>query len=521
MTNLKVGIYCRLSEEDKNKQFETDDSGSIQNQKSMLIQYALEQGWEIYRIYSDDDYTGADRNRPEFKKLLSDAEHRNIDIVLCKAQSRFTRELELVEKYIHGLFPIWGVRFVSIVDNADTANKGNKKSRQINGLVNEWYLEDMSENIKSVLKNRRENGLHIGAFALYGYKKDPEQKGHLIVDEEAAEIVREVFTLFSRGYGKTAIARMLNDRGIPNPTEYKRLHGLRYQQPKKKQSTLWKYFAISNMLCNEIYIGNMVQGKYGSVSYKTKQNRPRPKDQWYVVEGTHEPIIDRELWDKVQALIAERAKPFVTGEIGLFARKARCVNCGYTMRSNKLADGRRYLYCSNRHVSKDACEGSFISVARLEQAVIGEINRLSGEYLDKDELEEKVEFHNHLTEQKRRLEKEITAYQKKAGEYARCIRELYLDKVKSIISEQEYMEFSRDFSAEKERFEKLVMEAEIQLAGIAEKMQTGDNRRQLIEQYTNLEKLDRETVDKLIDHISVGKRIPGTRNVPIEIHWNF
>ena len=123
MTNLKVGIYCRLSEEDKNKQFETDDSGSIQNQKSMLIQYALEQGWEIYRIYSDDDYTGADRNRPEFKKLLSDAEHRNIDIVLCKAQSRFTRELELVEKYIHGLFPIWGVRFVSIVDNADTANK--------------------------------------------------------------------------------------------------------------------------------------------------------------------------------------------------------------------------------------------------------------------------------------------------------------------------------------------------------------------------------------------------------------
>lgn len=521
MSNLKVGIYCRLSEEDRNKQSETDDSNSIQNQKSMLLQYALEQGWEIYRIYSDDDYTGADRNRPEFQRLLDDAEHGKIDIVLCKTQSRFTRELELVEKYIHGLFPIWGVRFVSIVDNADTANKGNKKSRQINGLVNEWYLEDMSDNIKSVLTNRRKNGLHIGSFALYGYKKDPEQKGHLIIDEEAAEVVREVFTLFSQGYGKSAIARMLNDRGVPNPTEYKRLHGLRYQQPKKKQSTLWKYFTISDMLVNEIYIGNMVQGKYGSVSYKIKQNRPRPKDRWYIVEGTHEPIIDRELWDKVQALAAEHAKPFATGEIGLFAHKTRCINCGYTMRSQKLSDGRRYLCCPNRRVSQDACEGAFISVKKLEQAVLEELRRFSAEYLDKDELEEKVEFQNQLAAQKNWLEKEIAAYQKKAAEYVRCIRELYLDKVRSVISETEYLDFSREFSSEKERFEGMILEAEMRLADIEKKMQSGDNRRQIIEQYTNPENLDREMVEKLIDYISVGKRIPGTKTVPVEIYWNF
>ena len=196
---MKVAIYCRLSEEDRNKLVETDDSVSIQNQKAMLVQYSHEQGWEIYCIYSDDDYAGADRNRPEFNHLLQDAEARKFDIILCKTQSRFTRELELVEKYIHGLFPIWGIRFVSIVDNADTDNKGNKKSRQINGLVNEWYLEDMSDNIRSVLKNRRENGFHIGAFALYGYKKDPDQQGHLLIDEEAAAVVREVFTLFSQG----------------------------------------------------------------------------------------------------------------------------------------------------------------------------------------------------------------------------------------------------------------------------------------------------------------------------------
>lgn len=517
---MKVAIYCRLSEEDRNKQHVTDDSNSIQNQKTMLLQYVMEQGWELYNIYSDDDYTGADRRRPEFNRLLQDAEQRKFDIVLCKTQSRFTRELELVEKYIHGLFPLWGIRFISIVDNADTANKGNKKSRQINGLVNEWYLEDMSDNIRSVLTSRRENGFHIGAFALYGYMKDPNQKGHLIIDEEAAAVVREVFSLYAQGYGKTAIARMLNDRGIPNPTEYKRLHGLRYMQPATKNSTLWKYFAIADMLTNEIYIGNMVQGKYASVSYKTKICRPRPKDQWIVVKGTHEPIIDRDLWDRVQALIAQRAKPFDSGELGLFARKARCASCGYVMRSSKNR-GRHYLQCCTRHVSRDACVGAFIPVDRLERMVLDELNRLSAEYLDKDELERNIEFCGNLQERKTSLRSDIATYQKKIAEYSKGIRELYLDKVKGLISESDYREMSQDFITERDRLEHVVADGEKQLSEIEERIAAGDNRHELIEQYTNLEHLTREIVDTLIDYVTIGRRIPGTRDVPIEIHWNF
>lgn len=517
---MKAAIYCRLSEEDRNKQSEDQDSNSIQNQKAMLLQYAMAQQWEVFNIYSDDDYTGSDRNRPEFQRLLRDAEQRKFDIILCKTQSRFTRELELVEKYIHGLFPIWGIRFVSIVDNADTANKGNKKSRQINGLVNEWYLEDMSDNIRSVLTNRRQNGFHIGAFALYGYKKDPEQKGHLLIDEEAAAIVREVFTLFSQGHGKTAIARMLNDRGVPNPTEYKRLHGLRYQQPKRKNSTLWKYFAIADMLENEIYIGNMVQGKYGSVSYKSKQNKPRPKEQWYRVEGTHEPIIDRDLWNRVQSLLAQRAKPFTGGEIGLFARKVRCANCGYTMRSTKNR-GRHYLQCSNRHVAKDACIGSFISVEKLERMVLDELNRLSAEYLDKDELERSIEFCNDLKFQQKRLQDSLTIYQKKIGEYAKGICDLYLDKVKGLISEQEYVEISAGFSAEKGQLEQRVEHTRHQLSELDARMEAGDHRKAIVEHYANLEHLTREMVEALVDYITVGKRIPGTKDVPVEIHWKF
>ena len=408
----RVAIYCRLSEEDRNKQIETDDSNSIANQKAMLLQYAQEQRWEVHGIYSDDDYAGADRNRPAFNSLLADAQAKRFDIVLCKTQSRFTRELELVEKYINGMFDIWGIRFVSIVDNADTANKGNKKSRQINGLVNEWYLEDMSDNIKSVLTNRRQNGYHIGAFALYGYKKDPAQRGHLIVDEEAAAVVREVFALFLQGYGKTAIARILNDRGIPNPTEYKLRNGLRYQQPKRRNSTLWRYFAISNMLSNEIYIGNMVQGKYGSISYKTKQNKPRKKEDWLRVEGTHEPIITRDVWERVQALVSDRARPFESGTIGIFARKVICVNCGYAMSSSKTHN-RRYLRCSCRNISKDACMGAFISQDTLEQIVIQELSRITDLYLDKSVLARCVELSTALQERKKRLHADILLYESK------------------------------------------------------------------------------------------------------------
>ena len=517
---MKVAIYCRLSEEDRNKQSEKDDSNSIQNQKSMLLQYAMAQGWEVFNIYSDDDYAGADRNRPEFKRLLADAEAHKFDIILCKTQSRFTRELELVEKYIHNLFPLWGIRFISIVDNADTANKGNKKSRQINGLVNEWYLEDMSENIRSVLTNRRENGFHIGAFALYGYQKDPEKKGHLIIDEEAAAVVREVFTLFSQGYGKTAIARILNDRGIPNPTEYKRIHGLRYQQPKQKNSTLWKYSAIADMLVNEIYIGNMVQGKYGSVSYKTKQNKPRPKELWYRVEGTHEAIIDRELWNRVQSIIREKAKPFSTGSIGLFARKVRCANCGYTMRSSKNR-GKHYLQCSNRHIAKDACIGAFISVDKLERIVIDELNRLSSEYLNQDELERGIEFSDSIRSQKQRLLSDLAIWRKKIDECTKAIRDLYLDKVKGILSESDFISLTKEFSSEKSRLEQHVKEGQERLEELEARIMAGDNRRELIERYTNLNHLTREMVEVLIDYIVIGKRQPGEKSPPVEIHWNF
>ncbi|MCI8587960.1 MAG: recombinase family protein, partial [Clostridia bacterium] len=481
---LRVAIYCRLSEEDRDKENKEDDSSSIKNQKLMLTEYAIRQCWDIQGVYSDDDYTGADRNRPKFNKILKLAEQKQIDIILCKSQSRFTRELELVEKYINGLFIEWGIRFVGLVDNADTNVKGNKKSRQINGLVNEWYLEDLSENIKSVLKSKREKGQYTGGLALYGYKKDPNQKGHLIIDPVASEIVREVFSLYNQGMGKTAIARELNNRGIPNPTQYKVQQGITYKTPSNKLGTLWKYSAIADMLSNEMYIGNMVQGKYGSVSYKSKKNKPKPKEEWIVVKGTHEAIIDMNLWNSVQSKINVNFKPFIGGTIGVFAKKCRCKNCGYILKTSKSHDD-RYLRCPTRQVDKKQCIGSFISENSLKRAVLKELNILIEQYLNVEQLKEKVilkQFRND----KEKLQKEILQYQNNVDKYGKALKELFMQKVNETITQEEFTLLNEELRKEKKGIEILLQEKQKKLLAFNNEQETFKSKRELLQKYVNV-----------------------------------
>lgn len=516
---MNVAIYCRLSDEDDDKLQENDDSASIQNQKSMLIKYASCNGWTIYDIYSDDDYTGSDRNRPEFNRLLKDAVARKFDIVLCKTQSRFTRELELVEKYIHGLFPKLGIRFISIVDNADTADKRNKKSRQINGLVNEWFLEDLSENMKAVLTSRRQKGLHIGSFAPYGYLKDPDQKGHLMIDPEAAAIVREIFTLFSEGQGKQAIVKILNERGVPNPTEYKRLHGM-IRNKNAQSGTLWHYYTVSQILINEVYIGNMVQGKSGVVSFKTQEKKCKPQEEWIVVKGTHDPIIERELWDQVQTLIVQKATPPSNGTPILFSGKVRCIHCGCRMRSVKNGDKRGFK-CETHAVSQNACIGASISLRKLERIVTAQLHILAEEYLDQKSLEEGIDVFSDLREMHANLEAQIATYQRKISECNTGQRGLYLDKIKGIITESEYLAYSADFNQDKKRFESLIGECRSQIDQTNKTISKNNSRRLLAEQYTGTRRLTKEMADILIDHILVGRRDPLTKDTPVEIYWNF
>ena len=520
---MKVAIYCRLSEEDKNKQAKTDDSESIQNQKNMLIEYSLNNDWVIYDIYSDDDFKGSDRNRPEFNRLLEEAEKKKFDIVLCKSQSRFTRELELVEKYIHGKFIEWNIRFIGYADNADTANAGNKKSRQINGLVNEWYLEDLSNSIRSVFDTKKRAGQHIGSFALYGYKKDPNKKGHLIIDEEAAKIVKEVFELFISGYGKTAIARKLNEKEIPNPTEYKIRKGLRVNNTSRNiNSTLWKYYTIQSMLENEMYIGTMVQNRSKNVSYKCSKSIQLPKNEWIRIPNTHKPIIDIEIWNKAQALIKQRFKPWGdTNKIGIFAKKVKCKHCGYYLRHHKT-DKRHSLQCSTKFVSNKTCPGCTIDINKLERIVLAELKSIIDSFNIKDyEINQKVVFEERQKNELKILNEKVTEYNKKIVECTNAVKNLYLDKVKEIITADEFVELSKDFHKEKEKYQNLIHNAEKEVDELKLKLKSSLNKEELFNKYRNITKLERIHTDTLIDYIEISKCYPKSRNREINIYWNF
>ena len=295
MSGEKAAVYVRLSEEDRDKEKNFQESRSIINQKSLLFTYAEENGFQVVGVYSDEDYAGSDRNRPMFKKLIKDASLGKFSVVLCKSQSRFTREMELVEKYIHGLFPLWGVRFIGVVDRADTLVPGNKKARQINSLVNEWYCEELSENIRAVFRRKMELGQFLGNYAPYGYQKDPSDRHKLLPEPETAPVVARIFSYAAGGLSCRKIAARLMALGIETPSQWKRKQG---QDLGRKENAVWAVTTVRKILEHPVYLGHMVQGKEKKVSYKSRRTRICPPGEWVVVEHTHPPLVTEELFRK-------------------------------------------------------------------------------------------------------------------------------------------------------------------------------------------------------------------------------
>ncbi len=237
----RVALYLRLSKEDLEKNISLSVSESIKNQELMLKEEVQKHpSWNIVGIYADEDYSGAGTYRPAFERLIQDCENKKIDIVLCKSQSRFSRDMEIIEKYLHNKFLEWNIRFISLVDNADTTILGNKKSRQINALVNEWFLEDLSNNIKSTFRTKWRNGECTSAFAKYGLRKDPKNKNHLLIDPIASQVLQEIANLFLKGYGPGTIAKILEQKNILSPYEYKRQQGCKLKIPASNQTLLNK-----------------------------------------------------------------------------------------------------------------------------------------------------------------------------------------------------------------------------------------------------------------------------------------
>lgn len=454
MSGERAAVYVRLSEEDRDKEKDFQESRSIINQKSLLFTYAEEKGFQIVGVYSDEDYAGSDRNRPMFKKLIKDASLGKFSVVLCKSQSRFTREMELVEKYIHGLFPLWGVRFIGVVDRADTLVPGNKKARQINGLINEWYLEDLSDSIKSVLNDLRSKGRHIGAFAPYGYKKDVENKGHLLPDEPAAKVVREIFSLYTGGKSKINIARLLNERKIPTPAGYKAEENMKWKNSQKEKTTVWRYYTVASILENPVYAGTMVQGKKKTVSYKcSKIVKTEPKD-WFVVENTHEPLIDKETWDKAQNLLKTNSRPsYKTENNDPFSGKVYCGFCGKKLKKSyhcRKGEKRLYYRCPNRLLGKEYCRGTSILSQKLKKAALMEFSGICTEILGKEYVEQLNGLvRSFSAAEKEAFEEKLKNTDASEKKIKNIFAKAYVDKSLGIISGDEYSAVTENLKAER------------------------------------------------------------------------
>ena len=303
MKREMAAIYCRISVEDAGRG--EAESESIQNQKALLQSYAQMQGWSVYETYADEDYSGLREDRPAFQAMLRDAENGRFSVVLCKTQSRFTRNAQTAERYLHELFPLWGIRFVTAVDHVDTALSSNKKARQINSLVNEWYSEELSENIRAVFRRKMEQGQFLGNFAPYGYRKDPLCRHRLIKEEETAAVVRRIFSLYLEGYSDRKIAALLTKESIPTPSQRKKQWG---EDLGRKDCTCWAAGTVRKILQHPVYLGHMVQGREEKISFKGKKTRELPAERWVVAENTHEAIIEAEVFAQVRQMRASRRK---------------------------------------------------------------------------------------------------------------------------------------------------------------------------------------------------------------------
>ena len=529
-----VAIYCRLSKEDLDKNTRTDESESIQNQKLLLMDYAVSSGFLIHNVYVDEDLSGFS-DRPSFKQMIKDAAAGKFNIVLCKHQSRFTRDMELVEKYIHGLFPEWGIRFISLTDNVDTNVKGNKKARQIYGLINEWYSEDLSENIRTVFRKKMENGQYVGAFACYGYMKDPNNKHKLIIDEEAAAIVKEIYEMYLDGYGTFAIASTLTQRAVLTPTQYKQSKGLNYNKSKNKHlaetSGVWSPRTVIRILQNKAYIGTLIQGQVRKVSYKSRKMKNTPEDEWVVIENSHEPIIDHSVFQKVEKIYKSHRKTYKSrvdkrSKPHTLAGKIKCENCGSTMeRSGATRDGaNHYIRCKlSARTSKRDCTPHYMKLWQLEAKVLSSIQELVKDIpmQNNEEILEVLQSLENKDKLSDKLRKQVLDVELKLGGVKSKLVAAYSDKLNAVISENDFFTFRAAFEEKKKALESKKQLIEQQINNMRNKEENRKNICNLVKKHVEMGALTHEIVNDFIDVITIGEKDAHTGEQKVCITWLF
>ena len=374
METWNTAGYLRLSREDGDKA----ESDSIANQRKLLEQYlSAHPELNLIEFYQDDGYTGTNFDRPAFRRMEADIEAGKINCVLVKDLSRFGRDYIEMGRYLERVFPAQGVRFIAVNDHVDSQQGRYDMLLPMKNIFNTQYARDISDKVRSAIHTKQQRGEFVGAFPSYGYQKDPANRSHLVIDPAAAQVVRRIFDLFEQGWGKIKIAKQLNAEGIPSPSEYKRILGERYHNGRKiDQTTYWTYATVHRILQNQMYAGNMEQGRNHRPTMHGKAVQ-LDRSEWTVVSDTHEAIIGAEQWERVQALLHKRTRQLSFGQNqSPFAGFLRCGDCGRAMVKTRRAGGIYYSCGSYKRYGPTVCTKHSISHAVLEEIVLHDLNQI-------------------------------------------------------------------------------------------------------------------------------------------------
>ncbi|MGB8454491.1 MAG: recombinase family protein [Anaerocolumna sp.] len=502
---FKVGGYLRLSNEDGDNR----QSESIDNQLSILKQY-LEKHKELVLVetYIDDGYTGMNYDRDSFKRMMRDVDIGKINTIITKDLSRLGRDQVETSRLIKKDFIIRKIRYIAIDDNIDTfSEEQNDIVVPFRILFNDFYSQDISVKIKAALNSKRRNGEFIGAFAPYGYQKDVNNNNRLVPDEEAAEIVRRIFQMFSQGYGKMKIARILNKEGVLCPTEYKWKKNHKYHNSNKLDTTrYWTYSTICRILSNEVYVGHMVQHKQEKIAYNLKQHRSVPQEKHIIVQNTHEPIIEPETFKTVQKLLTAKNRNIGLNEnVTMYAGLLKCGDCKRRLAKTvmKTKDGNMVYYkCgSYKQYGKEFCSSHSIREDILNDIVLSAVKdeaKLALRQKDIDVLK-KIAYHKPRYDDEAKISEIKNELVNIQQEKANMLRML----AKGTISEKDYLSFQEEIENEQLRYRD--MENKLKDKQARKEYNLTQHDRWIIHfiDYIDIEEITREVLIALVDEIKV------------------
>ena len=522
-----TALYPRLSHEDELQ----GESNSISNQKRILETYAKQNGFSNLRWYTDDGYSGANFQRPGFQAMLADIEAGKVGTVIVKDMSRLGRNYLQVGMYTEMIFPQKGVRFIAINDGVDSA-QGENDFAPLRNIFNEWLVRDTSKKIKAVKRSKGMSGKPVTSKPVYGYLMDEDE--NFIIDEEAAPVVRQIYSLCLAGNGPTKIARMLTEQQIPTPgtLEYRRTGSTRRYHPGYECK--WATNTVVHLLENREYTGCLVNFKTEKPSYKLKHSIENPPEKQAVFENHHEPIIDRETWERVQELRKQRKRPNRYDEVGLFSGILFCADCGSVMYQQRYQTDKRkqdcYICGSYKKRTAD-CTAHFIRTDLLTAGVLSNLRKVTS-YAAKHE----ARFMKLLIEQnedgdRRRnaaKKKELETAEKRISELSAIFKRLYEDSVTGRISDERFTELSADYEAEQKELKERAARLREELSKAQEATENAEKFMNVVRRHTTIEELSptllREFVEKIVVHESValdGKRRGKLRRQEIEIYYSF